>query len=357
MGRRRAAAAADDGAAGLEKAARPRGHVLGRAEVDVAPVHDGRRAGVRHRRELRRAHDGGHPLQRVEHGLRALAAVRAHERYAESLQLAHRVLGRVAVDRVARLGEGQAHADRHRRVECARRGERGLRLVERRHRLEEQQVDPALEQALDLLVVRRLRLIRRDVPDRGEGLADRSHGSRHERAAARRLTRDAGPLAVDLAHVRLEAVRPELEAVGAERVRLDHVGAGVEVLLVDLPHESGVREVQLVEAAVEEDAARVEHRAHRPVEDDRPGGEPVEERLHGRGSGSFGHPGESIAPRAGAPDGLAPSAGNAQLDSVRPRQVPGRPKAAPRRPSRRLEPFRPSAERPPVARGLPVREV
>ena len=70
---------------------------------------------------------------------------------------------------------------------------------------------------------------------------------------------------------------------------------GLEVLVVDLPDEAGVREVELVEAAVQEDAAGVEHRAHGPVEDDGPRGQAVEERLHGGGRGLVAHPPQSTA--------------------------------------------------------------
>ena len=41
-----------------------------------------------------------------------------------------------------------------------------------------------------------------------------------------------------------------------------------DVGLVDLGDEVGLGEVQLVEGAVEEDALRIEHRAHRAVADE-----------------------------------------------------------------------------------------
>jgi hypothetical protein len=97
------------------------------------------------------------------------------------------------------------------------------------------------------------------------------------------------PLPVDLADVSGEAVGAELEAVGAERVGLDHLGAGRDVLLVDRPDEVGVGEVQLVEATVHEHAAGVEHRPHRPVEDHGSFGQALQERLHWRGCGSVAH--------------------------------------------------------------------
>ena len=75
------------------------------------------------------------------------------------------------------------------------------------------------------------------------------------------------PSRLILRDLRLEAVGPELEAMRAEGVGLDDVGPRLEVVLVDAAHEVGVREVQLVEAAVHEHAAGVQHRAHGAVAD------------------------------------------------------------------------------------------
>jgi hypothetical protein len=83
--------------------------------------------------------------------------------------------------------------------------------------------------------------------------------------------------------------------VGAKGVRLDDVGTRLDVLVVDLADEAGVRQVELVEAAVQEDPARVEHGAHGPVEDDGALGQPVEEGLHGGGPCLFAHPLESTS--------------------------------------------------------------
>ena len=69
-------------------------------------------------------------------------------------------------------------------------------------------------------------------------------------------------------HLVGQAEVAQLDAVGAEGVGLDHVRAVADVGLVDLGDEIGLREVQLVEGAIEEDALGVEHRAHRAVADE-----------------------------------------------------------------------------------------
>jgi hypothetical protein len=56
--------------------------------------------------------------------------------------------------------------------------------------------------------------------------------------------------------------RPELDAVGAECIRLEDVGAGAHVFLVHGEHDLRLGEVQRVEALVDEYALRVQHRPH-----------------------------------------------------------------------------------------------
>src|SRR5262249_50799067 len=70
------------------------------------------------------------------------------------------------------------------------------------------------------------------------------------------------PPPVDVTHLGFEAVHGELEAVGAERVGLDRVGAGGDVVRMDALHDSRIVEVQHVEARVEGHPARVQHSAH-----------------------------------------------------------------------------------------------
>ncbi len=74
---------------------------------------------------------------------------------------------------------------------------------------------------------------------------------------------DAG--GIDLGHLGGQAVPREPEAVGAEGVGFKDLGAGLQILLVDGENQVGVGQVQFVVAAVDEDAARIEHRAHGAV--------------------------------------------------------------------------------------------
>ena len=79
------------------------------------------------------------------------------------------------------------------------------------------------------------------------------------------MPRDARSLLVDRVKPVGETERTELDPVRAERVRLDDVGPRAHVLRVHFRHEIRLRHVQRVEALVDEDAFRVQHRPHRPI--------------------------------------------------------------------------------------------
>ena len=71
----------------------------------------------------------------------------------------------------------------------------------------------------------------------------------------------------------------KLQPVRAEGVRLDDLRARLRISAVNLPHQIGRAEVELIVALVDEHAFRVEHRAHRTVEDGDARG--IQESLHG----------------------------------------------------------------------------
>jgi hypothetical protein len=96
-----------------------------------------------------------------------------------------------------------------------------------------------------------------------------------------RLARDARRGHIDFACVRPEAIVFLCDAGGAERVGFDDVGAGAQVLEVDLAHHVGQRQVQHIAIAAQVDrvvgetcaavvglaqAARLQHGAHGAVD-------------------------------------------------------------------------------------------
>ena len=121
-----------------------------------------------------------------------------------------------------------------------------------------------------------------DRAERQKVLAERPDGAEDEHVAPHGLAnvaRESHSRPIHVAHSPLEPVERELEAVRAERVGLQQVGAGGDVLLVDALDDLRVVEVQDVEARVERHAPGVEHRAHGAVGEERPALEPPDERA------------------------------------------------------------------------------
>jgi hypothetical protein len=285
---RGAAAAAHDLRAALHEVPRVGGDVLGARHVHAPAPHLARHAGVGHRRELppRRRR---HLLHGLEDRLRADRAVEADHVGPPAVERAGDVGGRGPI-RGAQVGpDGHLGEHGHGGVDVAR-GEDGLLdLVQIAERLEDHAVGAAVPERGDLLAEERPGL----VASRGavglDAHAERADGPRHEhrhpRAALRprvgvgRLARQFGAAPVDGAHLPLEPVLRELEPVGAERVRLQHLGPGRGVRRVQAAHELGGPQGQLVVALVDEHAARIELGSHGAVEQHDLGG--VQQAVEG----------------------------------------------------------------------------
>ncbi len=263
---RRPAAAADQPHVVLNEATRVRRHVFRRAEIDVAPLDVARLSGVGLGRERARG-DGGHPFDGVEHRRRADRAVQPDDGRAARFQIRREALGRRAVQRVAVLLGGHLRDDRpigH----APHRVDRGADLVQVAERLEDEQIDAAIGQRLRLLAEIVARLVDAGLAPRFDAHAERSDRAGDVGLLARGLARDLRALRVDLVQPVGQAERSEPDPVRAERVGLDHVGAGAHVFLVYLGDQLRLREVQGVEALVDEDALGVQHRPHRAVADE-----------------------------------------------------------------------------------------
>ena len=265
---RRPAAAADDADVVKNEAPRVGRHVLRRAEIDVAPLDIARLSGVRLSRQTQLRH-GRHPLDRLEHRRRPDGAVDAENRRAPALQLRRELLRRRAVERVAVLFGRHLRDDRpigH----AAHRVDRGADLVHVAERLEDEQVDAAVGQRLRLLAEVLARFVDAGLSPRLDPDAERPDRAGDVGLAACRggAARDPRPLDVDRLELVGETERAELEAVRAEGIGLDDVGAGAEVVPVNVRDELRLRQVERIEALVDEDPLRVQHRPHRAVADE-----------------------------------------------------------------------------------------
>ena len=274
------AAPADPAGACPDHAGGVLGHVRRRREVDEPLADAAGQAGVR-LDDQGQAPGLDHELSQdvVQHA-RAHRAVGPRRLDRELAKGPHH-LGRGASEKGdAVLGEGER--GHHRQV--TRRADRldgQAHLDEVGHGLHHEAVHAALEQALGLLAEGGARLVRLDRAEGGQVLAEGADRTEHEHVAPHALADVAGQLhaeQVDLAHLPVQSVNPELEAVRPEGVGLHEVGAGLDVLGVDALDELGTVQVEDVEARVEGDSARVEHGAHGAVAEERPLGEPGQER-------------------------------------------------------------------------------
>ncbi len=168
-------------------------------------------------------------------------------------------------------------------------------------RLDEQQIAAAVEKAAHLFLVRLAQLVERDrakrrVVDVGgdrERLVrrpDRTCGEaravwRPRRPFGARLLGETGAPDVELVGNRLEAVIGLGDGRAVERVGLDDVAAGVEVLAVNAGDGVGTRQHEKIVVALEiprvvlealaaevrfREVAALDHRPHRAIEDEDP---------------------------------------------------------------------------------------
>ncbi len=169
----------------------------------------------------------------------------------------------------SRRGARLAHAE-----------DRGLELEDVLGGLDDDQVDPALDQARGLLGEAGLQLGERDRAQRrvvgGGKEAGRADRAGDELVLARGRAGDLRRLEVDLVRVVLEAPLGELQARGLERVGLQHVGAGVDHRAVHaLDHVRAVDDQGLVAAAgqpvvvLQAEIELLQGGAHAAVVDDR----------------------------------------------------------------------------------------
>ena len=243
--RRRAAAAADDARAELARPRRELAEVRGRrVREDDALAGHAREADVRERGE--RVAAALHVRERRERGGGSGAVVRAERGEAERAQARRRVLGRDSGEGHAVGVERQQRDDRQ-RGDGAHRRDRRLELVEVEERLDHEEVDAAAFEHRRLLrdELGGIEAAQLDVAERPDRAGDEDVAPRD----LARLARDAHGGGVDRLRLLREEVARELAAVRAERVRLDELGAGVDVAEVHAEHALGRAEVRLLGAA------------------------------------------------------------------------------------------------------------
>ena len=282
--RRRPAAAADEADAGVDEAPRVRRHVVRRAEIEIAALDVARLAGVGLRRELlvrdappsARASRASRPDRRCSSGRRRPRRAASSAGTNVSGAAPSRLLPSSSVVICATIG--RSHRLRTARIAAP------ISLTSRKVSRTNRSTPPS-SSACACSRKYSSRLVDARLAPRLDADAQRADRAGHVGLLARRVPRDAAPPATLIACTR--SARPnaaELHAVGAEGVGLDDVGAGADVGLVHFGDQVRLRQVQLVERAIEEHAPRVQHRAHRAVADEHAGFEGFEKGRTGHGA-------------------------------------------------------------------------
>ena len=245
-----------------------------RVREDDALPGEARQPDVRQRGERLAAL--AHPLDRPERRLEPDSVVRADGGDVELRERGRRLLRRDAAERLRVLVEGEQADDRQRGAR-AHRPDRRDELVELVEGLDHEEVDATAFEQLCLLGEDGVAVLGR-AAERPDRAGDEHVGAGHLACVARDLD---GSL-VDRRDVVLEVVLGELAAVGAERVRLDDVGAGADEAEVEREDALRCPDVGLLGTAQTCDRARDE-RPHPAVADERRSRrESLEEAAHRR---------------------------------------------------------------------------
>ena len=259
------AAAADDPRTGLNKARGVLRHVLGRAQIDVAAVDAGGESGVGLGAEWLTG-IRSHLFQGLEHHLGSGGAVEPDHVHRHRVQRAREVLDGRSVLQTAVVFDAQVRHDDHfgsGGLACRFHG--GANFVQVSKRLEHQAVDAGFDQGVDLLAEDGTGFVDGGGTERLQANAQRSDGGPHKGLISGGLAGDSYTGLIDEPDLVREAEGRQTLAVRAERIGLDDLGPGADVFLVDVAHQGGEREVQLVITAVDEGAFGIEHGAHGAV--------------------------------------------------------------------------------------------
>ena len=281
-----AAATSDDLRSGGDGLAGKFGHVLGRAEVDVAPLDGAWQACVGHGGEWQ-GRGGAHGLYSGEHSCRTGGAIDADGIGAPLGKERRSLSGRGAVEAVALVVDGHHHQHGQFRGDFARGRQRLASLVQGGHGLDAEHIHASLGEGANLLDKSLSCFVQAGLTQRFEAHSQRADGACNPRLPCLLflevidgLTGQLYPGGIDLGHIAGQTVASQPETIGAKGVGLDKLGAGLQVLLVNRQDQAGVGEVQLVVTAVDEDAAGVEDSAHGSIGEDWAVGEDVGKLRH-----------------------------------------------------------------------------
>ncbi len=258
-----AAAATDDAGAGFDHAAGVTGHVLGTGHVDLAVTHVAWQARV----GLGGNGDADHARQgfdRFQDAVRPHTAVDTYRICAACHEVGPEA-GRIGSESGSAI-VADGHLGDDRQVAFGtNRGNGRADLIDVAEGFQQESIDSTGEEAAHLAGKGLTRLVHPETPEGLEPHSQRADGPGDCSPVAGGITREPGSGGVDALGLVGEPVACQLHGVGAEGVGLQEVGAGAEVLAMDVPNQVGLPQVQFVVADVEEDAPGVKHGAHRAI--------------------------------------------------------------------------------------------
>ena len=138
-----------------------------------------------------------------------------------------------------------------------------------REGFEHEKVDAFVGQHRHLFAIDSSQFIRFILDKHLAGLEDGSDRTSDQRLVSRRFPCQSNGGSVDLFELIRQSMALQFESVGTKGIGLDYVRPGIGILLVDSRDELGVGNAQVFVARIDEHAFRVDHRAHRAVEDER----------------------------------------------------------------------------------------
>ncbi len=263
----------------IDKLARIARHVLGRAQIDVSSLHGARNAGVRLCGKRFRG-DCAQTLQCVQHRDRTDAAIATDYVRAPFCQASPIMFGTRAVEAVAVFVNRHLRDDRDLRVNFARRENRLVQLAEVAKSFQDQQVNPRVHQDTDLFREGCPRLFTAGLAQRLDPYTQRSNrpGEIYI-AASDRLPRQLHARAVDLCQPLMATMPRQSNRVGPEGIGLQDLRAVRHVVRMNGRDQFRLRHVELVVAAIDENAFGIEQRSHGPVAQDGTLRQPLQKRF------------------------------------------------------------------------------
>ena len=283
---RGAAASSDDLRAGSDGLTGEAGHVLRRAEIDVAAFDGAGHAGIGHGGDGEIG-GGAHGFNRRENSGGSGGAVHADGSGAPLGEERGGLGWRGTVEAVAFVVDGDHDEDGKVRRSFFGGQEGFAGLIESRHGLDKEQFYAGICQGADLFGEGGAGFVEAGLAEGLEADAERADGASDVGGSGLLffevidgLAGEADSSCVDFGDFGGKAVTSEAEAVSAEGVGFDDFRASLEVVLVDGEDQVGVGEVEFVVASVDEDAARVEDRTHGAIGKHRAGGEDIGKLTH-----------------------------------------------------------------------------